>query len=596
MESVRTPYAPGAAALSAARGVSTLALAGFGLLVLVRALTLPGSLWEIDEMLFASALERFDPLAHHPHPPGYPLLIGLGNLFGIVFQDPFRSLVALSFVSSLASYPALVSAFRRIAGEGTQAPSERVAVAGALLFLLSPVMLVQAPLPMSDPPSLMFLCFALAAAARLAGGGGAGSAVLLGACASAAIGCRPQHAVAVIPLLAAALWRVPGRRRAQALTAFTLVSLLWLIPLVRATGGLQGFLDYQVKQAAHVAEQDATASRKGRDLFAVAAHFVLNPWGSRWLALPVLGLAIAGAIRLRRRRERLALPLAALSLTHLAFCLAAMDPGDGARYALPFLLGMAFAAAMGCEAAAERARRPGLGWVPAAAIVAVSILYTSPVLAARASPSPPAQAAEWANRHLRPKAIVLVSEEMAPHADYLLRRFKHMPVEEGLRSASRHPKAAVYLLTEGESGWEGALTFEWPESKVYCRLTRNHYRLVSLSPVPANRRFHILRGVSGWGPDGDIRRARWRWMDADAAIRIHPRGARAATVTLGLDRSCPQLSSTVAISVNGSPAARVEIARGTRKRVEVALPPAAKSVEIAFRSTGAPLQLFTVDL
>lgn len=591
MESIRTPCIPSVpAAPTAAGSVSIFALAGFGLLVLVRALTLPGSLWEFDEMLFALSLERFEPWAYHPHPPGYPLLVGLGNLFGIVFRDPFRSLVALSFVSSLVSYPALVSAFRRIAG------SERVAVAGALLFLLSPVMLVQGPLPMSDPPSLMFLCLALAAAAGLAGaeGGGAASAIALGACASAAVGCRPQHAVAVIPMLVVALWRVPRRRRAEALAAFTLVSLLWLVPLVRATGGPRGFVDYQARQAAQVAEHDATASRKGRDPIAIASRFVLNGWGPRWLALPVLGLAVAGTVRLRRRRERLALPLAVLSLTHLAFCLGVMDPGDGARYALPFLLGMALAAAVGCEAAAERAHRPGLGWVPAAAVIAVSILYTVPVLAARATPSPAAQAAEWATRHLRPGAILLVSPEMEPHAGYLLRSFQQARVEQGLRYAARHPRAAVYLLAEGEGGWEGALTFRWPDSKAYRRVTRNHYRVVSLSPVPASRRFQILRGVSGWGPDGDVRRARWRWMDADAAIRIFPRRARAAFVTLGLDPS-GRGPATVEISVNGAPAARVELARGVRKRVEVALP-SAKAVEIAFRSTGSPLQLFTVEL
>lgn len=592
MEGTRTPYLPETAVSTARARISALALAGFGLLVLVRVLTLPGSLWELDEMLFALSLERFEPLAHHPHPPGYPLLVGLGNLFELVFHDPFRSLVALSFVSSLISYPALVAAFRRI-GEG----SERVAVAGALLFLLSPVMLVQGPLPMSDPPSLMFLCLALAAAAGLAQGGGAGAAIALGACASAAIGCRPPNAVAVVPMLAVALWQVRSwRRRSEALAAFTLVSLLWLVPLVSATGGFEGFLDYQLKQAAQVAENDATASRKGRDPIAIASRFVLNAWGSRWLALPVLAIAIAGTVRLRRQRRRLALPLAVLSGVHLAFCLAVMDPGDGARYALPFILGMAFAAAVGCEAAAERARRPGMGWALAAAILAVSIAYTSPVLAARSSASPPVQAADWAKQHLRSKAIVLVSPEMTPHADYLLKGFTLAPVEDGLRRAARRPKAAVYLLAEGESGWKGARTFAWPESEAYRRVTRNHYRVVSLSPVPANRRFQILRGVYGWGPDGDVRRAQWRWMEAEAAIRIFPRGARAAAVTLGLAPSFPLPSARVEIAVSGSPAAGIEIARGTRRRVEVALPASRFApVEIAFRSSGSPVQLFTVD-
>lgn len=564
---------------------SALTLGGFVLVVLVRALTLPGSLWELDEMLFVLSIERFEPLAHHPHPPGYPLLVGLGKLFALVFGDPFRSLVALSFVSSLVSYPALVAAFGRIAGK------ERVAVAGALLFLLSPVMLVQGPLPMSDPPSLLFLCLSLAAAAVLVEGGGIGASIALGVCASAAIGCRPPNAVAVVPMLAVVLWQVSGwRRRAAILAAFTLVSLLWLAPLVSATGGIEGFLDYQLKQAAQVAQNDATASRKGRDPIAVASRFVLNPWGPRWLALPVLGLAIAGAMRLRRDRVKPALPLAVLSVTHLVFCLAVMDPGDGARYALPWVLGMALAAAVGCEVA-------GVGKVAVPAVLAVSILYTWPVLAARAGPSPPVQAAEWAKKHLRRKTVILVSEEMRPHASYLFRRFKIEPVEEGLHRAARHPGSPVVLLAEGESGWEGAQTFRWPESPAYRRVTRNHYRVASLSPVPGNRLFQIVRGVRGWGPDGDVRRAEWRWMEKEAAIRIFPHGARGAAVTVGLDPSSSLSSTRVDVFLNGTLAGSAGIGRGTRESIELALPPARfKPVEIAFRSTGSPLQLFEVDL
>ena len=498
MEGTQTPYLPEVAVSTASRAsVSAVALGGFGLVALVRALTLPRSLWELDEMLFALGIERFDPIAHHPHPPGYPLLIGLGKLFNLVFHDPFTSLVALSLLASLVSYPALVVAFRRIAGEG----SERLAVAGSLLFLLSPVMLVQGPLPMSDPPSLMFMALALAAGAILAEGGGTGAAIALGATASAAIGCRPSNALAVIPMLALALWQTPGWRRLEGVGAFALVSLLWFVPLVQATGGLQGFLDYQLEQAAYVAAHDASASRAGRDIVAVAARFVANPWGPRWLALPVLGLAIAGTVRLVRRRRKLALPLAALSGVHLAFCLAAMDPGDGARYALPWVLGMAFGAVVGCQALADRVRKPALAWLTPALILAISLVYTFPVLAARsAGPSPPVQAVEWARQNLPSAAIVLVSEEMAPHATYFLRRHSLSRIEDGLRRAARRPKTPVYLLAEGESGWLGAKTFQWPASDAYRRVTRNHYRVVSVSPIPEQWRFQILGGVYGWDP------------------------------------------------------------------------------------------------
>ncbi len=568
------------------RRLSYAALAGFGAVVLARVLTLPQSLWELDEFLFVRGVEHFDPLTHRPHPPGYPLLVGLGKLFDLVFHDSFASLVALSFVSSLVGYAALVAAFRRIvpAAEGNPERAERTAAAGALLFYLSPVMLVQAPLPMSDPPALMFISLALWAAVVLQQSGSAWAAIGLGASASAAIGCRPQLALAVLPMLAVALWQAPGwRRRGQAVAAFALVSLLWFVPLLAATGGLRGFLDYQMKQAAYVATHDATASRAGRSAFSTARSFIANPWGAEWLALPVILLAVAGVGALFRRGVKAALPLAALSGTHLVFCVAVMDPGDSARYVLPAVLGVAFAAVVGCEAAARKARRPAVAWLLPALLLIACAVVAFPVLAPRTTtPSPPIRAADWARRNLPRKAIILVSDEMAAHASYLLeKKFDIAPVETGLRRAARRPRAPVYLLAEGESGWSGAVTFRWPYSKAYCRLTRNHYRVVSLSPIPPIWRFQIVRGVHGWEPS--ILDAKWRWMDADAAIQIFPKGAPAAAVTLGLDLSAPLASNQVRVSVNGAPAATIEISRGTGRRLELPLP-AGGPVEIAFRS------------
>jgi len=586
MEGTRTEYPPREAVSTATRRrISPAFLGGLVLVALARALTLPKSLWELDEVLFARAILQFDPLGHRPHPPGYPLLVGLGKLFNLVFHDPFASLVALSFVSSLVGYAALVAAFRRIAGNAGEG-AERIAVAGALLFQLSPVMLVQGALPMSDPPALMFIALALWAAVSLAPGGSARSgstrsALTLGACASAAIGCRPQLALAVLPLLAVALWQASGwRRRWEALAAFTLVSLLWFAPLVVATGGLKGFLDYQARQASYVAAHDSTRSVSRARVFSI---FVGHPWGPRWLSLPLLLAALVGAARLLWIHGKAALPLAALSGTHLAFCLLVMDPGDGVRYALPAVLGIAFAAVMGFEEVASLWRYPSLAWAFTALAVAASAFYAWPVLRIRATtPSPPAQAVTWVKGNLTAKAMFLVEHEMEAHASYLLAGYDLAPIDEGLRRAARRPKAPLYLFSEGESGWPGAVTFRWPDSDAYRRLTRNHYRVVSLSPIPTSQRFQIVRGVHGWEPTA--RAARWRWMDDDAALRIFPRGcARAVAVKLGLDPAFPRPSNSVAVAVNGGPAATVEIARGTTRTVELPVPPKGP-VEITFRS------------
>ena len=62
------------------------ATAGF-LVVLLFAM--PASPWEFDEPLFFQALHKYDPVAHHPPPPGYPVFIGVGKVFRLFIPSDF---------------------------------------------------------------------------------------------------------------------------------------------------------------------------------------------------------------------------------------------------------------------------------------------------------------------------------------------------------------------------------------------------------------------------------------------------------------------------------------------------------------------------
>jgi hypothetical protein len=608
-------------------------LLGLGIVAVARALTLPESLWESDEIRFAQAIERFDPLRHTPHPPGYPLLVGLGKLFNLVFDDPFRSLTALAFVSSLVGFLALVAAFQRIAGgPGTRGDTRRVALVGALLFHLSPAMMVQGALPMSDPPALMFLSLALWAAAVLAtiprpgphlpdpplppphppslgeegaetaflpspregawgGGRGAGGegpggglwAFALGAFASAAIGCRPQLALAILPFLAVALWQIRGwRPRLVVLASFTAVSLAWLLPLVVATGGVEGFLQYQLKQAGYVAAHDADSSRNGWSASGIAFRFAAHPWGPKWLSLPVLALAAWGTAALARQRRWAALPLITLTAVHLAVGLLVMDPSDGVRYALPAVLGVAFLAAVGVADLARRVRVPQLAYGAVLLLAAGSAVYAGPLLETRSTTaSPPAQAASWAQNGLPAETVVLFEGDLVPHSAWLFRRFETLPVNAGMERFARGSSAPVWLFAEGEIAWPGAQVFLWPDSDAYGKLTRNKYRVVSLAPLPRSRRYLPLRGLEPY--EQTAGETHWRWMDDDAALRVFPQGSRELAVTLGLPPEAPVPQSSVAVLVSGRPTSVVEVPRGEQRRIVLPLP-AAPAVDIVFRS------------
>ena len=558
-------------------------LLGLAAVAAARLLSLPQSIWEWDEVLFVRGIALFDPLHHSPHPPGYPLLIGLGKAITWITGDPFTSLVALGVIASCVGFVALAAAFGSFAGGGEE--GERAGVIGALLFCFSPAMLVYGPLALSDAPALMFLALSLAAAGRLIETRGeTAPAVALGLFASAAIGCRPQLALAVLPMLAVAL-ALAGRRKAwvMAVGSFTALSLAWFVPLLAAVGGPSGFVPFLAKQAGFVVEYDTNASRAGLSWIGIAKRFLAHPWGDRWLSLPILAMAGIGAALAVGRRLRTALPLAILAGVELTFAMSVMNADDAVRYALPGLLGIAFAAGVGAEALARRVRVPAAAYVLAGLLATGSVRYTQPMLAARSqTSSPPVQAALWAQKNLSPYTAYLVEPGMAAYADYFLPRSEKVLIDEGLERFAGKRGKPVYLLGDGESAWPGAQTFRWPESDAYGKLSRGGlYRVVSLSPIPPGRRYRVERGVFGYEPSA--REAQWRWLGPDAAMGVFPAGAPRAALTLALPGSAPWPSNRVTVMVGGVPAADLEIPRGGRKTVDLPLPPG-DEVEITFRS------------
>jgi hypothetical protein len=595
------------------RWVSPAFLLGLSAVAAARLLTLPQSLREWDEILFARGVEDFDPVHHQPHPPGYPLLIGLGKLFNLVLRDSFTSLVVLSVVASLVGFAALVVAFRRfalatgVAGSEGERAAERIAVGGAALLYLGPPLLVYGPLALSDSPALMFLALALAAAAALPVADGSRTALAFGAFASAAIGCRPQLALSVLPMVAVALllsgregsWRPGWRKAGLALAAFTLVSLLWFVPLVAAVGGPEGFVSFLGKQAQLFATYDAKVPRAQLSPAFIAYRFIAHPWGQRWTSIPLLLLAAAGLVALAvsaaraapaEHRWRRVLPLLVLCGIEFVLCLAVMSPADGVRYALPYLIGVAFLAGIGAQALARLAGVPAAAWLPSAALAAGFVLYTAPFLRDRATTfSPPAQAARWVAAQLPPSAVLLVEKELAAHAAYLMSDFRRATVAEGMEQLARSPETPVYLFGDGPSAWPGAQTFAWPESDAYGKLTRNLYRVVTISPIPAERRFRTVRGVHA--PEPSLRDPRWRWLDPDASIRVFPvQGAApglvppgAVRLRLGLPAHAPIAAVRVRIAAPGIETA-LEIPRGGEREAVLPLPGGTPVFEIGLRS------------
>src|ERR1700738_606409 len=116
---------------------------GAVVVLISRLATMPKTFWEGDELLFAAAIQKFDPWSSRPHPPGYPLYVGLGK-FAALFTDPFHALVALSVIASVIGFIALAITFREVLQD------RDLAICGALIFYFSASMLVHGTLPLSD--------------------------------------------------------------------------------------------------------------------------------------------------------------------------------------------------------------------------------------------------------------------------------------------------------------------------------------------------------------------------------------------------------------------------------------------------------------
>lgn len=497
-------------------------LAGAAIVLVAQILTLPRTPWENDEFLFAEGVRKFEPTiaAYHPHPPGFPLFILLGKLVNELVHDPWRALVYLSVAAAPVGFVAMARAFRRWIDDAD------LAVCGALLYYLSASYILHGPLAFSDPIALAFVALTFYSIAADGEKEHDRAAIGIGLWSSAAIGCRPQLVIALVPVLLIAFLRMPNRKRLALVITFTVASLMWFLPLLDAAGGVAPLLTYETQQARYFVAHDAAMSRGAKSSLEIAARFLLHPWGSKYLTLPLLVVFVLGIVPAWRRRRAL-LPIAVFTAVWLIFELGWMDPADAARYSLPSMIFTALIAAFGLGTVRASTHLRAAPWIGAAVFAAMSLWYVKPIVADRTTlPSPPAAAAAYANAAIAPGTILLWDASLRPAAEYLMPRFRSAAIERGLRDYYARPDVPLVLFVDGGSHRPGVHIFAWRDSDAYGKVTRNHYRVVTLDSVGPEERYLPLSGV--YALERTVEGEEWRWLAREAAIRLPARLGNAA--------------------------------------------------------------------
>jgi hypothetical protein len=365
---------------------------------------LPPTLEDIDSINFALGVNDFDVARHQPHPPGYPVFIGLGKLSTAVLRSvgvsapEARGLAAWSLLSGAALVWLLFELFRSfvsLARGPDRLPSDTsrdgIAVCATVVAITSPLFWFTSLRPLSDMTGLAAVVAAQALIVSVLSRRAGRQALVWGALlAGLAIGIRSQTFLLTLPLLGIALVTSrPGlamRDRAMALAAAGFGVLAWAIPLIWVSGGLTAYTAALGTQAGEdfsgvVMLWNARTPRVAVD--ALMFSF-LWPWGSILAGAIVVAVAAVGAMRVGWKQPRVLLILLIAFVPYAIFHLLFHEVVT-VRYALPLLVPVAYLVASALEWAGRRALAGGA--VVLAVVSLVPAVQASAAYAREGSPA-----------------------------------------------------------------------------------------------------------------------------------------------------------------------------------------------------------------
>lgn len=428
------------------------------------------TLWDWDEALFVLALRDYDVVAHHPHPPGFPLFIALAKaLTELTPLDGFHALQCIAVGASLFLFPAMLFLAREM-----RVPTF-TAFGASLLLVFFPNVWFFGGTAFSDVPSLVLVLVATALLLRGCRSDGAllAGAVVLGI----AAGFRPQNLlIGSAPMLVAFLYR-----RRTAIAGAGIIALIVMTSYGAAASFSGGWDEYRaalVRHEQYIREIDSFLSPIRPGLIQVADDFFLRPYRAPVLNVVITLLSMVGlhAIWLRRESLRPWRSIAWLPLIvfgpFLLFAWLYLDFNSASRFSIGYMPLYALLAAYGIPI---RGR-----YVTLTATLALLIVWTWPALRiVHTTVSPPIAAIDFIRAAYDPRAkIIDVDAPLAPHAALLMPEYA-VRVVRVVPPLIVDPSAV--LVREGASLAPGSRTFARERERLEG-IARKRYFEVSVVP------------------------------------------------------------------------------------------------------------------
>jgi len=505
--------------------------------------------WDWDEILFSLAVREYNVLAHHPHPPGFPLFIATAKAIHELtgFSD-FRSLQTVNLAAGILLVPAMFYFCRELRLRFD------AALGAALLLAFMPNVWFFSETAFSDVPSIVIV---LAACGLLLAGCRSGAAFIAGAVLlGVAAGYRPQNlAIGFAPALLASWSQLRQRRYGRVLLAGLLgltVVVLSYGAAAWASGGWEGYARVVRGHQAYIAQVDSFRNPQRPALYLLFDDFFVRPFRLPAVNIPLaLFAAISLLAAVMRRRAPVLIALASFA----PFCVAAwlaLDILSASRFSIGYSPLHALLAAEGVLIVASLVRRDAqsarvLSTVLLLTLMVVMIVCTVPaVLTSRLQVSPPVQAVEWIRQNVKSAdSIIYVHGGMGPYAEYFLRDYHLQHVSDTVPLITLRSENGWYVR-EGPTSIGRATNFAWPRERLFP-LVRPRYFEASVVPISGTAEF-----VEGWyDAEGEWTNA-WRWMGRRSLTRL-PRLDGEGRLSLRLHVPLDVLSGppTVRITMNG---------------------------------------------